>query len=239
MPAGRPVPRPWIIPRYEGAHVKLDIRPLLQRGPTAVCSAIAATALLTGCSGGSGEEPDTEPSPTEASTPDASPEPSPSESAPAAGSGEYALPASCDEAKAPDAVSDQVADADGFEEETSGILGVPDGQGITCVWGMGGAESEDLLILSLTYVEGVNPLEDAEEEFQGPSEVTLGEPYSTPESEQSDAELQHLDMGRQGGGMVAHLPGDFYIDVQTVPEPIDKGDMEKIVLAAAENLGAE
>ncbi|PSK86290.1 hypothetical protein CLV63_13559 [Murinocardiopsis flavida] len=216
--------------------MRLDILPQFRRGPLAVGSAIAAGVLLAGCSGG--PDPDTEATPDEESSPTASPEPSPSASEPAA-DGEYALPASCEEAKAAEAVADQVGESAELEEETSGITGVPDGQGITCVWGMGGAESDDLLILSLTYVEGVNPLENAEEEFQGPSEVTLGEPYSTAESEKADAELQHLDMGRQGGGVVAHLPGDFYIDVQTVPEPIDKGDMEKIVLTAAENLAGE
>lgn len=215
-------------------------------------AAVAAVVLLSGCEGSdfdfdldfdtdffSGEEsadPSADPSPEEEGEGD---EEDSEDQEQASG---YGLPDSCETAGVTEVVGD-LAPGAVLNEDRGEVEGIDDAERLVCTLSDGSGETGSasfILVYTVNADPSTNPdvirVEEAEEEMNWDVDVDVDvDTYHTDESDELGGDLEYVNaLDGSSTHLYLELPDEFYVTAIAYNDEVDRADLERIVLQAAE-----
>ncbi|MDA8371166.1 MAG: hypothetical protein M0026_15050 [Nocardiopsaceae bacterium] len=209
------------------------------RGAAAAGAAFAAGVLLAGCS----ELPfdtddlDIDGLPTEGAS--ASPDPS-------ADAAAFALPESCADIGAAEVVGDLAPEGAVLDEEAGEVEDVPDAEQVSCFWYDSTAQEPGGESFALVFTVNTDPSDNAEvvrvpgeqEEMNWEVDVDVDvDSYHTDAADELGGELKYVStVEGSSKHLYLSLPGEFHVSATAMSSDAAKEDLEKVVLAAAQQV---
>lgn len=216
-------------------------------------AAAAAVVLLSGCEGSdfdfdfdtdflSGEEsadPSADPSPEDEEGEEGEEDAEGEEEA----SG-YGLPDSCEAAGVTEVVGD-LAPGTVLDENSGAVEGIDDAEQMTCTLSDGSGEAGSpsfTLVYTVNADPSANPdvvqVPGAEEEMNWDVDVDVDvDTYHTDETDELGGDLEYVNaLDGSSSHLYLELPDDFYVTAIAFHDDVDRADLERVVLQAAERV---
>ena len=215
-------------------------------------AAVAAVVLLSGCEGSDFDldfDTDFFSSDSEESA-DPSADPSPEEegeegeedSEDEEQASGYGLPDSCEAAGVTEVVGD-LAPGTALSEDSGDVEGIDDAEQLICTLSDGSGEagsSSFILVFTVNADPSANPdviqVAEAEEEMNWDVDVDVDvDTYHTDESDELGGDLEYVSaLDGSSSHLYLELPDDFYVTAIAYNDDVDRADLERVVLQAAE-----
>jgi hypothetical protein len=216
-------------------------KPLPSVGAALTAAAIGGV-VLTGCESSYFDDLSLPTAGEESPGADASASPSPGAEEEAASA--YGLPESCEAAGAADVVGD-LAPGSVLTEESGAVEGIDDAEQLTCSFGDGSTEPGAptfTLVFTSNADPSANPdvvrVPGAEAEMNWEVDVDVDvDTYHNEGTDELGGDLEYV--GTVDGSsrqLFLSLPGDFYVAAIAFGEDVAREDLERVVMAAAEQV---
>lgn len=213
-------------------------------------AAVAAVVLLSGCEGGdfefdtdffSGEE---SPGPSESPSPGDEENSEDEDGQDEEQASGYALPQSCEAADVSGAVG-ALAPGTDLTEESGEIEDIDGAEQVSCTLSGGEAGSATLTVV---FTEGADPsanpdviqVPGSEEEMNWDMDIDVDvDTYHTEDTDDLGGDLEYV--GAVDGSstqLYLELPDEFYVTAVVTNADVDREELERVVLQAAENARA-
>ncbi|WP_017577480.1 hypothetical protein [Nocardiopsis kunsanensis] len=211
-------------------------------------AAVAAAVLLSGCEGGdfefdtdflSGEE---SPGPSESPSPEDGENSEGEDGQDQEQASGYALPQSCEAADVAGAAGD-LAPGTELREESGEIEDIDGAEQVSCILSSGEAGAATLTVV---FTEGTDPsanpeviqVPGAEEEMNWDVDIDVDvDTYHTEDTDDLGGDLEYV--GAVDGSstqLYLELPEEFYVTAVVTNADVEREELERVVLRAAENV---